>query len=47
MRGEKEERMEEGECAEEEEEEEKLSRSTWSGETASCKGSHKMGKMIV
>jgi hypothetical protein len=39
--------MEEGEGAEEEGEEEKLSRSTWPGETASSKGSHKMGKMVV
>jgi hypothetical protein len=40
--------MEEGEDAKkEEEEEEKRSRSTWPGETASSKGSHKMGKMVV
>ena len=38
--------MEEGEDAEEEEEEEKWSRSTWPKETASSKGSHKMGKMV-
>jgi hypothetical protein len=34
--------MEEGEDAEEEEEEEKQSRSTWPGETASSKVSHKI-----
>jgi hypothetical protein len=28
-------------------EEEKQNRSTWPGETASSKGSHKMGKMVV
>jgi hypothetical protein len=40
--------MEEGEDAEEEEEEEeKWSRSTWPGETASSKGSHKLWKMVV
>jgi hypothetical protein len=33
--------------SEEEEEEEKLNRSTWPGETASFKGSQKMGKMVV
>ena len=38
--------MEEGEDAEEEEEE-KQSRSTWPGETASSKGSHKLWKMVV
>jgi hypothetical protein len=38
------EKMEEGEDAEEEEEEEKRSRSTWSGETASSKGSHRCGR---
>ena len=41
------EKMEEGEDAEEEEEEEKWSRSTWPGETASSKGSHKLWKMVV
>mgnify|MGYP006968307960 CR=1 FL=1 len=40
------EKMEEGEDAEEEEEE-KQSRSTWPGETASSKGSHKLWKMVV
>ena len=45
--GEKKEKMVEGKDAEEEEEEEKLSRSTWPGETTSSKGSHKMGKMVV
>ena len=44
---EKKEKMEEGEDAEEEEEEEKQSRSTWPGETASSKGSHKLWKMVV
>ena len=44
---EKKEKMEEGEDAEEEEEEEKWSRSTWPGETASSKGSHKLWKMVV
>lgn len=40
--------MEEGEDAEEEEEEgEKQSRSTWPGETASSKGSHKLWKMVA
>jgi hypothetical protein len=42
--------MEEGEVAEEEEEEEegeKLSRSTWPGETESSKESHKLWKMVV
>jgi hypothetical protein len=39
--------MEEGEDTEEEEEEEKQSRSTWPGETASSKGSHKLWKMVV
>jgi hypothetical protein len=43
----KKEKMEEGEDAEEEEDKVKQSRSTWPGETASSKGSHKMGKMIV
>ena len=39
---EKKEKMEEGEdTEEEEEEEEKWSRSTWPGETASSKGSHR------
>ena len=32
---------------EEEEEEEKQRRSTWPGETASSKGSHKQWKMVV
>ena len=41
---EKKEKMEEGEDAEEEEEEEKQSRSTWPGETASSKGSHRCGR---
>jgi hypothetical protein len=41
---EKEEKMEEGDVAEEEEEEGKLSRSTWPGETASSKGSHRSGR---
>ena len=45
-RGEKKEVWEIGN-AEEEEEEEKLSRSTWPGETASSKGSHKLWKMVV
>ena len=46
--GRKKEKMEEGEDAEEEEEEEeKQSRSTWPGETASSKGSHKLWKMVV
>ena len=40
----KKEKMEEGEDAEEEEEEEKQSRSTWPGETASSKGSHRCGR---
>ena len=44
---EKKEKMEEREDAEEEEEEEKQSRSTWPGETASSKGSHKLWKMVV
>jgi hypothetical protein len=39
--------MEEGEGAEEEEEGEKWSRSTWPGETANSKGSHKLWKMAV
>jgi hypothetical protein len=39
--------MEEGEDTEEEEEGEKQSRSTYSGETASSKGSHKMWKMVL
>ena len=42
--GEEKEKMEEGEDAEEEEEEEKQSRSTWPGETASSKGSHRCGR---
>jgi hypothetical protein len=37
----KKEKMEEGEDTEEEEEEEKQSRSTWPGESTSCKGSHR------
>ena len=41
---EKKEKMEEREDAEEEEEEEKQSRSTWPGETASSKGSHRCGR---
>ena len=45
--GEKKEKMEEGEDAGEEEEEEKWSRSTWPGETASSKGSHKLWKMVA
>jgi hypothetical protein len=45
--GEKKEKMEEGEDAEEEEEGDKLSRSTWPGETVSSKGSHKLWKMVV
>ena len=43
---ERKEKMEEGEDVEEEEEE-KQSRSTWPGETASSKGSHKLWKMVV
>jgi hypothetical protein len=39
--------MEEGEDTEEEEEGERWIRSTWSGETASSKGSHKLWKMVV
>jgi hypothetical protein len=42
-RREKEEKMKEGEDAEEEDEE-KRSRSTWPGETASSKGSHRCGR---
>ena len=41
------EEKEEGEDAEEEEEEEKWSRSTWPGETASSKGSHKLWMIVV
>jgi hypothetical protein len=41
---EKKETMEEGEGTEEKEEEEKWSRSTWSGETPSSKGSHRCGR---
>jgi hypothetical protein len=41
------EKMEEGEDAEEEEEKEKWSRSTWLGETAGSKGSHKLWKLVV
>ena len=44
---EKKKKVEEGEDVEEEEEEEKESRSTWPGETASSKGSHKLWKMVV
>ena len=44
---EKKEKMEEGEDTEEEEEGEKWSRSTWSGETASSKRSHKLRKMVM
>ena len=40
--GREKEKMEEGEDAEEEEDKEKWSRSTWPGETASSKGSHKL-----
>ena len=40
---EKKEKMEEGKDTEEEEEE-KWSRSTWPGETASSKGSHRCGR---
>jgi hypothetical protein len=36
--------MKEGKDSEEEEDEEKLSRSTWPGETTSSKGSHRMGR---
>ena len=43
VRRRKKEKMEEGE-EEEEEEEEKQSRSTWPGETASSKGSHRCGR---
>ena len=39
--------MEDGEDAEEEEDKEKQSKSTWPGETASSKGSHKLWKMVV
>jgi hypothetical protein len=39
--------MEEGEDAEGEEDEVKQSRSTWPGETASSKGSHKLWKTVV
>jgi hypothetical protein len=43
---EKKEKMEDGEDTEkeEEEEEERQSRSTWPGETASSKGSHRCGR---
>ena len=41
--GEKKEKMEEGENAEEDVEE-KWSRCTWSGETAHTKGSHRCGR---
>jgi hypothetical protein len=43
VRRRKEEKMEEEEDAEEEEKEKKWSRSTWPGETASSKGSHRWG----
>ena len=39
--------MEEGEDAEEDKDEEIRSRSTWPGETASSKGSHKLWKVVV
>ena len=39
--------MEDREDTEEEEEGEKWSRSTWSGETASSKRSHKLRKMVM
>jgi hypothetical protein len=42
----KKEKMEEWQDVEEEEEE-KQSRSTWPGETAGSKGSHKLWKMVV
>jgi hypothetical protein len=45
--GEKKKKMEEGEDKEEEEDKEKQSRSTWPGETASSKVSHKLWKMVV
>ena len=45
-RGEEKRKLEEGEVAGEEEEKEKQSRSTWPGEIASSKGSHKLWKMI-
>jgi hypothetical protein len=45
--GRKKEKMEEGEDEEKEEDEEKQSRSTWPGETASSKGSHKLWKLVV
>ena len=44
VRREKKKKMEEGGNTEEEEEEEKQSRSTWPGETASSKGSHRCGR---
>ena len=47
MEGGGEEKMEEGEDAEEEEEGEMQSKSTLPGETASSKGSHKLWKMVV
>jgi hypothetical protein len=43
VEGGKKEKMEEGEDAEEEEEE-KQNRSTWPGEIASSKGSHRCGR---
>jgi hypothetical protein len=39
--------MEEEEDTEEEEDKEKMSRSTWPGETTSSKGSHKLWKNVV
>jgi hypothetical protein len=45
--GRQKEKMEEGEEVQDEEEERKQSRSTWSGERASSKGSHKLWKMVV
>jgi len=42
--GEKKDKMEEGEEAEEEKQEEKQSRSTWTGEASSTKGSHRCGR---
>jgi hypothetical protein len=44
VRREKKKKMEEGGNTEEEEDEEKQSRSTWPGETASSKGSHRYGR---
>ena len=45
--GEEKKKMEEGEDTQEEEEGEKWSRSTWSGETASSKRSHKLRTMVM